>query len=353
MPTYTHDPDADLDYGLSWVDWLATGEIITSSSWAPETGDGNLLLHDPTHDDTTTTVWCDEGTDGVDYVLVNHIETDQGRDDDRTITIKVRERGLIGLPNYAGCIWPIDPGCLDDMWDSYDTVVQQRAVTLASATLTRLTAGRVGNCPVVVRPDVSAGLCSAQGYEPYGWGRSFYGDIFLGNRSRRDPREIELPGPIYRVDEVLIDGVANTDYRVFNRRALRYVGEDLDGWPTTQDWNVAFDEPGAFTVTYLNTAPVDGQGAHAAGLLAVEFAKVCGASDSTKVKCKFPSNITSIVRSGVSIEFVAGSFPNGLTGIREVDLYTAQWAIKGRPQATLIDPGAPDHRIVTGGPVIP
>lgn len=111
-----------------------------------------------------------------------------------------------------------------------------------------------------------------------------------------------------------------------------YTGTERDAWPTSEVWSV----------TYLNTAPVDAEGAHAAGLLAMEFAKACSGTG----KCKFPSNISSVVRSGVAIEFITGAFPDGMTGIREVDNYTAKWTRRGRPAATLYDPGAPDHRVV-------
>jgi hypothetical protein len=37
-------------------------------------------------------VWLSGGTPGYPFTIVNHIVTDQGRQDDRTITIRVRER---------------------------------------------------------------------------------------------------------------------------------------------------------------------------------------------------------------------------------------------------------------------
>lgn len=74
------------------------------------------------------------------------------------------------------------------------------------------------------------------------------------------------------------------------------------------------------SITYLNAAPVDALAAHAAGVLAVEFAKSC-----TTGKCKLPANVTTIVRQGVTFQKVAGAFPGGLTGIREVDAFVALW----------------------------
>lgn len=84
---------------------------------------------------------------------------------------------------------------------------------------------------------------------------------------------------------------------------------------------------GAFAVTYLNSYPVDGMGAYAAGVLAMEFAKAC-----TGRKCSLPPGTTNVTRQGVSIEVVTGSFPGGVTGIREVDAYIALWRPEGSPQ---------------------
>lgn len=245
-----------------------------------------------------------------------------------------------GLPGFDGCLWPVDPACLTDAWGAYDEEVRQRAVSYASATLSRLTGFRVGDCPIQVLPARQNGCCGLLGgpwlggYMP--WSELRYTDLVLGACS--NPREIILPQPVYRVDEVSIGGVVvePSDYALQRTRsgvALVYTGAARDAWPTSEDW----------TVTYLNTAPVDAEGAHAAGLLAMEFAKACS---GTGAKCRFPSNISTIVRQGVSLEFITGAFPDGMTGIREVDNYTAKWNRRGRAPATLFDPGAPDHRVV-------
>lgn len=89
MPAYVKDPDASLDYGFDWSDWLDTGETILSSLW---TVDDGLTGSGESNDDTSTTIWLTGGTDGEDYKAVNHIVTSAGREDDRTITIKVRSR---------------------------------------------------------------------------------------------------------------------------------------------------------------------------------------------------------------------------------------------------------------------
>lgn len=98
MAEFTHDPQADLDYGHDWSGkgWLA-GDTITTSTWSitkvhPAEEDVAMTLHGSTHDDTTTTVWAEGGTDGKDYTVTNHIITAAGREDDRSHKLKVRDR---------------------------------------------------------------------------------------------------------------------------------------------------------------------------------------------------------------------------------------------------------------------
>jgi hypothetical protein len=85
------DPDAVLDYGFDWTaqGWLPTGDTITASAWTVPSG---LTEVTSVHDDTTTTVWLAGGVEGVTYPVVNHITTSGGRQDDRTLMIRVLER---------------------------------------------------------------------------------------------------------------------------------------------------------------------------------------------------------------------------------------------------------------------
>lgn len=96
MATYTHDPDAKLEYGFSWSDWLGTDTIVTST-WSitrvkASVTDTPPVLSASTHDTTTTTVWVDGGTNGNDYTLTNHVITAAGREDDRSHLLKCRNR---------------------------------------------------------------------------------------------------------------------------------------------------------------------------------------------------------------------------------------------------------------------
>jgi hypothetical protein len=102
-------------------------------------------------------------------------------------------------------------------------------------------------------------------------------------------------------------------------------------------------EPGTMSVTYLNAYPVDSIGAHAAGVLAMEFARAC-----TKGKCRLPKGTRSVARQGVVYDIEPGLFPDGFTGIQEVDAFIAMWNPQARTSGSRIySPDlAADYRVV-------
>lgn len=85
---YIKDPEAVLDYSIDWADWLVS-DTISTSTWDAEDG---ITVDDDDSTATTTTVWLSGGTLGARYLVTNHIVTAAGREDDRTITIRVQER---------------------------------------------------------------------------------------------------------------------------------------------------------------------------------------------------------------------------------------------------------------------
>ena len=234
-------------------------------------------------------------------------------------------------PAYGGCPWPVDTACFTSEWDSFSPEVQQRAIALASSTLQRLTGNRVGNCSVTVRPCKAA--CAKNGpmrlyygygaFNPYinslgqwvnGCGHSASGCSCI------QLCEVRLPRPVGRVDEVMLDGsvVDPANYFVSDNKLI-WAGDGCP-WPACQDLSKPDTEVGTFSVTYLNAYPVDSLGAYAAGTLAMEYAKACGGG-----RCRLPAGVTTVVRQGVTMEIASGAFPDGLTGIREVDAYLALW----------------------------
>ena len=89
MTIFVKDPDANLDYGFDWSDWLADGETILTSTWTVTTG---LTKDSDSSNDTATTIWVSGGTAGTSYTITNHITTSAGREDDRSHVLKVKDR---------------------------------------------------------------------------------------------------------------------------------------------------------------------------------------------------------------------------------------------------------------------
>lgn len=91
MTSFTKDPDADLDYKRDWSAWLTDDDTIETSTWilpdGIEIGTGSQ-----SHDATTATIWLKGGTHNENYEITNRITTAGGRTDDRSMTIRVRNR---------------------------------------------------------------------------------------------------------------------------------------------------------------------------------------------------------------------------------------------------------------------
>lgn len=93
---FLKDPDATLDYVIDWsVSYLMSGELITASSWSilPQEAVNDLSIDTiPPVASGVTTVFVTGGIAGKIYQLTNRITTDQGRTDERSITIRVEEK---------------------------------------------------------------------------------------------------------------------------------------------------------------------------------------------------------------------------------------------------------------------
>lgn len=249
----------------------------------------------------------------------------------------------------VGCPWPIDTACLGQEWGGIDVEIQDRAIALASATLYRLTGYRVGGCPVTVRPCKRGCTNTAQPYwdlHSAGWSPSISsGGVWINSCgcttdcSCVELCEIVLPAPVGGIVSVKVDGtvVADTNYRVDGNR-LVWTGTGTCPWPVCQDLTKPDSAVGTFSVTYLNSYPVDQIGATAAATLALEYARACAGSN----KCRLPAGVTQITRQGVSITIAAGAFPGGVTGIREIDSYLALWNPRGLRNQTRV--WSPDVR---------
>ena len=87
--TWTKDPDAVLDWHFDWTDWLASGEALLTSTFFVTSG---IVVNSSSFTSSNTTVWLSGGSAGTPYLVTNRITTSQGRTDDRSVTVRVKDR---------------------------------------------------------------------------------------------------------------------------------------------------------------------------------------------------------------------------------------------------------------------
>jgi hypothetical protein len=86
---YTKDPQAVLDYKIDWTEWMPANDKIVASTFT--SSDVELTVDDSLFTDFTATVWLSGGVAGERYTVTNHIVTEDGREDDRSLTIVCKQ----------------------------------------------------------------------------------------------------------------------------------------------------------------------------------------------------------------------------------------------------------------------
>lgn len=264
-------------------------------------------------------------------------------------------------PGYGVCLWPVDPSCLTAEWDALTEPQREQALALASSALQGLTGGRVGGCPITIRP-CGRGAC-APSMLPWVGSQMFRPGIDLngawvnnagcgcsGGGCGHTLCEVVLPSPVGAVYEVKVDGVVidDQDYRIDNGNRLTWQGSGPCPWPATQDLSLPDTEVGTFSVTFLNAYAVDRMGAQAVAALALEFARACTGSQN----CQLPPSVVNVVRGGVTYSLKPGLWPDGFTGVDSVDAYITLWNPHNLKQDSLVwapggVPGQPEMRVTT------
>lgn len=266
----------------------------------------------------------------------------------------------MSTPDYTDHCWPVDPACGADEWDSYGEDVQARATALATSTLRLLTAQRVGGCPITVRPCAqrrTGGFPLGWDYGyPYGYAPFIPMQLASGavvnccgasTCGCESGCEIKLDTYVGTISSIQVGAVElyvghESDFRIDNDSIIVYQGTDTCPFPVRPDMSAAPGADGYFAITYLPSRPVDGQAAYAAGVLAVEYAKACSGSKA----CRLPSGVTQVVKQGITYQVTPGTFPNGVTGIREVDTYIVSINPNGLKVAPAIwSPDLPQSRV--------
>lgn len=87
--TFIKDPDAELDYQWNWAGWLVDGDTIDTYTLSAPAG---LTLGSSTNTTTAVTAWLSGGTLGAAYDVRCRIVTADGRTDDRTLRLTIRNR---------------------------------------------------------------------------------------------------------------------------------------------------------------------------------------------------------------------------------------------------------------------
>ena len=84
------DPNSIMDRGFDWSDWLPITDSIIDSEWINPSSDIVIILD--SFDTISTLAWFSGGVIGSTYRVTNRITTLEGRTEDRTLAIIVKER---------------------------------------------------------------------------------------------------------------------------------------------------------------------------------------------------------------------------------------------------------------------
>lgn len=244
--------------------------------------------------------------------------------------------------------------------------VMERSEAMAWSTLSALLGYRLSLCPVILRPcsmgcsiptwytAVETGANYAGGpeggtFSPYISNGSWFNGCGCGSKDLCGCTvicQIILPMPVGGIANVSIDGAAldPTAYRVDNGTSL--VRTDGECWPACQDMNVGPTEVGSFVVDYYPFLAPNDLLRYAAGVLAAEYFKACNGNKA----CRLPTGVTNISRNGITMDIPAGLYPNGATGLREVDPIIRIYNPNGlKMPPRVASPDSPRARVQTWG----
>lgn len=245
----------------------------------------------------------------------------------------------------------------DEEIETLDPAIKARSEALAWTSLASLTGYQVATCPTMVRPCTIA--CNQGSYtefpltgsgsfrpgiNPQGFWVNSCGCGKGNSCSCTTLSQVDLPGPVGGILDVLIDGfsVDPMFYRVDQGHLL--VAQHGYVFPACQDMTLPETEEGTFAVRYWKGFAPNSLTNYAAGVLAAEFYKAC-----TNAKgCRLPNGVTTITRQGVTMEIQSGLWQGGWTGIREVDAIITTFNPYGLKSPTVIvSPDGPGTRTPT------
>ncbi len=221
----------------------------------------------------------------------------------------------------------------------------------AAGVLWALSGRQFGGCEVVYRP------CRAECVQPLpSWPLATLDGGTWVNASCRACgdrcscsaiSEVRLPGVVYEVVEVKLDGVALDDaaYRVDDGNWL--VRVDGGSWPTCQEMALPPTEVGTWSATVLDAVPLPVGGRRALGELMSEMWKSCGGGGGGSC---LPKRVQTITRQGLTIGLLDPMefLDKGRTGLYFTDLWLRAVNPESRPQgARVLSLDMERHRTTT------
>lgn len=247
--------------------------------------------------------------------------------------------------------WTLDQSCMD-IPDGTPPEVIERWRLVAAELLFALTGNHFGpSCPVTVRPCrrqcaedygqyfnqgqfLGAGFQFSGPFVPYMVGGRMYNASMCGCASQchcgPELCEVYLPGPIYDIVSVDVDGeVVDPDtYGILDGRFLvrsSATPDDAEGgtcWPSCQDMSLPPGQPGTFTVTYRTGIPLSALGRAALSALTAHYIQGCSGC-GCGVGTAAARNVVRQSRQGVDMEFADPQqvLADGRTGIEIVDQF--------------------------------
>ncbi len=93
MALVLKDPESALDYSVDWGLRYLTDDVLTESLWSVvPVENGGVTIDGTRFDNQSATVNVSGGRPGKVYRLLNQVVTSQGRQDSRSILVRVEQR---------------------------------------------------------------------------------------------------------------------------------------------------------------------------------------------------------------------------------------------------------------------
>jgi hypothetical protein len=241
--------------------------------------------------------------------------------------------------------------CLQDL----DPAVTGTALSVASELVWNLSGQRFGLCTQVLRPcrrecqgmswpasDAAwPFLNPGQTYPLPVWWNGQWLNLTCGSCasdcSCDSVEEVVLPGGVYQILQVLIDGVelSPSAYRLDDNRFV--VRTDGGTWPLCNELSKNDDQVGTWSITAQWGEPLPESGKLAVGELACEFGKYLSGEE-----CRLPQAVTSLSRQGVSLTFgdAEQALDAGRLGLQFTDMFLSAYnpgKLRARSQVYSVD----------------